>query len=100
MWSRHIVMSIHGSRLKFSFGDHVIGFIRARGRVNQCANWLCSGKYGDLIFWLMDTAEDARRTAAKSVGVHVDAGANWGQCVEAVFAEKVEPGLIRPDSRD
>ena len=33
---------------------------------------------------------------AKSIGVHVDENLNWGQVVEAVFEEKIEPHLIQP----
>ncbi len=33
---------------------------------------------------------------AKSIGVHVDENMNWGQVVEAVFEEKIEPSLIQP----
>ncbi|MBR1424994.1 lysine--tRNA ligase [bacterium] len=34
--------------------------------------------------------------AAKSVHVNTDECSNWGQVVEAVFEEKVEPNLIQP----
>ena len=34
--------------------------------------------------------------AARKLNVHVDDGMNWGQIVEAVFEEKIEPGLIQP----
>ena len=33
---------------------------------------------------------------AKKLNVHVEEGMNWGQVVEAVFEEKIEPGLIQP----
>ena len=33
---------------------------------------------------------------AKSIGVYPDENANWGQIVEAVFEEKIEPDLIQP----
>ena len=41
------------------------------------------------------TAQEARDLAL-SVGVHVDENLNWGQIVEAVFEQKVEPSLIQP----
>lgn len=41
------------------------------------------------------TAEEARKLA-QSINVHVDENANWGQVVEAVFEEKIEPSLIQP----
>jgi len=34
--------------------------------------------------------------AARSLHVTVDDSMNWGQVVEAVFEEKIEPGLIQP----
>lgn len=41
------------------------------------------------------TAQEARELA-QSINVYVDENANWGQIVEAVFEEKIEPGLIQP----
>ena len=41
------------------------------------------------------TAEEAVQTA-KSLNVSVDDDMNWGQVVDAVFEEKVEPTLIQP----
>ncbi len=41
------------------------------------------------------TVEDAK-VKAKSVNVNADDCDNWGQVVERVFEEKIEPGLIQP----
>ncbi len=41
------------------------------------------------------TPEHAVQTA-RSLNVQVEDNMNWGQVVEAVFEEKVEPGLIQP----
>ncbi|MBQ8847733.1 MAG: lysine--tRNA ligase [Candidatus Gastranaerophilales bacterium] len=41
------------------------------------------------------TADEARELA-RSINVHVDDNMNWGQVVEAVFEEKIEPSLIQP----
>ena len=41
------------------------------------------------------TADEARKLA-QSINVHVDENMNWGQIVEAVFEEKIEPSLIQP----
>ena len=41
------------------------------------------------------TVEDAK-AKAKSVNVNADDCDNWGQVVERVFEEKIEPGLIQP----
>ncbi len=88
---QHIAMSIHGS-LKIPFGDRVIDLSGPWPRKTMCG--FVQEKTG-FDFLSVNTAEDAR-AAAKKLGVHVDAGANWGQCVEAVFAEKVEPDLFDP----
>jgi lysyl-tRNA synthetase class 2 len=36
------------------------------------------------------------QAAVKKLGLHVATHANWGQCVETVFGEKVEQHLIQP----
>ena len=41
------------------------------------------------------TVEDAK-IKAKSINVNADDCDNWGQVVERVFEEKIEPGLIQP----
>lgn len=41
------------------------------------------------------TVEDAK-VKAKSINVNADDCDNWGQVVERVFEEKIEPGLIQP----
>ena len=41
------------------------------------------------------TLEEAQEKA-KSVGVHADDCDNWGQVVERIFEEKIEPSLIQP----
>ena len=46
-------------------------------------------------FMQVYTAQEARELA-KTINVHVDDNANWGQVVETVFEEKIEPSLIQP----
>lgn len=41
------------------------------------------------------TVDDAK-AKAKSVGVNADECENWGQVIDMIFEEKVEPGLIQP----
>ncbi len=41
------------------------------------------------------TVEDAK-AKAKTIGINADDCDNWGQVVERVFEEKIEPGLIQP----
>jgi lysyl-tRNA synthetase class 2 len=89
--SRHIAMAIHGSP-KFPFGEHVIDFSGPWPRKTMCE--LVLEKTG-VDFMAIEDANQARQ-AAKGAGVHVDKNASWGQCVEAVFGEKVEHTLIQP----
>jgi len=46
--------------------------------------------------FLQITDAASARAAADKLGVYIDPSANWGQVVEAVFAEKVEDSLIQP----
>ena len=39
---------------------------------------------------------DQAQAAAAQLGVNIRPGGNWGQVVEAVFEEKIEPTLIQP----
>ena len=41
------------------------------------------------------TAPEARKLA-ESIGVYTEENANWGQVVERVFEDKIEPSLIQP----
>lgn len=41
------------------------------------------------------TTEDAKEKA-KSIGIYADECENWGQVLDAIFEEKVEPHLIQP----
>ena len=52
-------------------------------------------EYTGLDFSDVFSPEQAREMAAE-IGVHTEDNANWGQVVEAVFEEKVEPSLIQP----
>jgi lysyl-tRNA synthetase class 2 len=42
------------------------------------------------------TSEEEARAAAKGNGVHTEKDATWGECLEAVFGERVEHLLIQP----
>ncbi|MGB8842890.1 MAG: lysine--tRNA ligase [Aliidongia sp.] len=46
-------------------------------------------------FLTLDSAE-AARAAARSLGCKIEGQENWGQALEAAFADKVEHGLIQP----
>jgi lysyl-tRNA synthetase class 2 len=86
-----IVMNLHGT-LKIPYGDNVVDFSGPWPRKGMCT--LVQEKTG-IDFLSIEGAEQAR-AAAKKIGVHTDQNANWGQCVEAVFGEKVEPDLFQP----
>lgn len=88
---RYVVMAVHGTP-QIQFGDHTIDFGKPWERKSMCQ--LVQEKTG-VDFMKIDTAEEARKTA-RALKVHVDDTANWGQCVEAVFGEKVEQDLIQP----
>jgi lysyl-tRNA synthetase, class II len=89
--TQHIVMSLHGT-LKIPFGDKIIDFSGPWPRCGMCD--LVQEKTG--IDFLKITDVEAARTAVRNAGVHVDKTANWGQCVEAMFEDKVEPDLFQP----
>jgi lysyl-tRNA synthetase class 2 len=84
-------MAVHGS-LKVQFGDIELDFTGPWPRKSMVD--LVKEKTGVDMLSFTDAA--SARAAAKAAGVHTDAGASWGQAVEAMFAEKVEPDLIQP----
>lgn len=86
-----IVMDLHGS-LKIPYGDYEIDFTGPWPRKSMLD--LVAGET-KIDFMQFETAEEARR-AADDLGISIDPKANWGQVVEAVFAELVEPKLIQP----
>ncbi len=88
---RYVVMAVHGSA-QVQFGDHTIDFGKPWVRKTMCA--LVLEKTG-VDFMTVETAEAARAKCAE-LKIHVDKNANWGQCVEAVFEDRVEQDLIQP----
>lgn len=88
---RHTVLGIHGT-LEVPFGDKTIDFSGPWKRASMCD--LVKEATG-LDFMSIEDAPAAQAACAK-LGVHVEKTANWGQCVEAVFGEKVEHTLIQP----
>lgn len=88
---RYVVLAVHGS-LQITFGDKVIDFSGPWKRASMCD--LVREATG-IDFMSIDN-DAAARAACKTAGVHVENTASWGQCVEAVFGEKVEHTLIQP----
>lgn len=85
------VEHVHGTT-KIPFGDKEIDFGKPWARKSMCE--LVEEKTG-VDFLKLETDEDAI-TAAKGIGVHVDANMKWGQVVAEVFDERVEDSLIQP----
>ena len=88
---RHAVQSLHGTT-QITYGDHVIDFGKPWERLSMID--LVKRETG-VDFLAFDTAIQAIEAAAK-LNIKVDPKSNWGQVVEAVFAEKVEHTLIQP----
>lgn len=86
-----VVKKIHGG-LKIPYGDYEIDFSGPWPRKGMLELVAEQTKVDFLHF---GTAEQARK-AADDLGISTPPEANWGQVVEAVFAEQVEPTLIQP----
>ncbi len=82
---------LHGKH-EIVYGDHVINFARPWKRISMVDSVKEATK---IDFLAIGSAEDAQK-AAKEYGLAVDPKWNWGQVVEEMFAEYVEPKLIQP----
>lgn len=88
---RTVVNQIHGTG-KVPYGSHEIDFDTPWVRKPMIE--LVQEETG-VNFLEHDTFETATQAAAK-LGINLKGCECWGQVVEAVFAEKVEPKLIQP----
>ncbi|MBI4030928.1 MAG: lysine--tRNA ligase [Proteobacteria bacterium] len=86
-----VVKEVHGG-LKVPYGDYEIDFSGPWPRKGMLELVTEATKIDFLHF---DTADKARK-AADDLGISTPPEVNWGQIVEAVFAEQVEPTLIQP----
>lgn len=86
-----LVKDIHGA-LKIPYGDFELDFSGPWPRKGMLELVAEATKVDFLHF---KTAAEARK-AADDLGISTPPEANWGQIVEAVFAEQVEPNLIQP----
>ncbi len=92
-----VAQEIHGST-KVPYGtqedgtEKVIDFAAPWPRKGMCE--IVAEKTG-IDFLRLETAQEARK-AAEGLGLSVDPKLNWGQVVEFVFGERVEPDLIQP----
>lgn len=85
------VEHVHGAH-EIVYGDHVINFASPWPRKTMCG---AVQEETGIDFLAFETADEAHE-AAKKLGLKLDPKLNWGQVVEEVFAEKVEPKLIQP----
>lgn len=85
------VQAVHGS-LKITFGENEIDFSEPWKRISM----IDSVKEASGIACLDYDDAKSLIAASKEKGIHIDAGANWGQAVEAIFEAKVESTLIQP----
>ena len=88
---RHIVQTLHGTT-KVKFGEHEIDFGAPWKRASMID--LVKEHTGIDLMAYPDAA--SAHEAVKAKGIKLDPKLNWGQVVEAVFAEKVEDTLIQP----
>ena len=78
--------------MKIQYGDNEIDLTPPWDRKTM----LCSVKEATGIDFNNIFTVDEAKAEAKSVGVNADDCDNWGQVVERVFEEKIEPSLIQP----
>lgn len=88
---QYVVKEIHGT-LVIPYGDYEIDFSGPWQRKSMID---LIAEQTEIDFLRFEDAESAHR-AAEDLGISVDPKANWGQVVEAVFEEQVEPTLIQP----
>ena len=77
---------------KIKYGEHEIDLTPPWDRKTM----LGSIKDETGIDFLEVYSADEARKLAESIGVYTEENANWGQVVERVFEEKIEPSLIQP----
>ena len=78
--------------MKIQYGEHEIDLTPPWDRKTMLGSVKeVTGIDFNTIFSLEEAQEKA-----KSIGVHADDCDNWGQVVERIFEEKIEPSLIQP----
>lgn len=84
--------AVNHGQTKVSFGDREIDFKAPWARKTMVE--LVQEKTGVDFTTIPDAAAAAEK--AKALGIPTKPGSNWGEVVEAIFAEKVEAELIQP----
>jgi len=77
---------------EFVSGGHTVNVTGKWARKPMCE--LVKDATGIDFMAITDAGE--ARAAVKKIGVHVEPNAKWGECVAAVFEEKVEETLVQP----
>lgn len=88
---RQAVMHVHGTAI-LTYGEHEIDFSKKWPRLSMAE---AVKNVTNVDFYAFDTKEAAHE-AAQKLGLKPDPKFSWGQVLEFVFAEKVEPSLIQP----
>ena len=83
---------VNDGATKVTFGEREIDFKAPWPRKSMQA--LVQEKTGIDFMAMPDAGEAAK--AAEKLGIYIKPGANWGEVVEAVFADRVEATLIQP----
>ena len=78
--------------MKIQYGEHEIDLTPPWDRKTMLGS---VKEVTGIDFNTIFTLEEAQEKA-KSIGVHADDCDNWGQVVERIFEEKIEPSLIQP----
>lgn len=84
--------AVNNGETKLKFGEREIDFKAPWPRKTMAD--LVKEKTG--LDFMAETDPVKLIDAAKKIGVHVKAGSNWGEVMEAVFGERVEETLIQP----
>ena len=78
--------------MKIPYGEHTLDLTPPWDRKTMLGS---IKEVAGIDFNTIFTVEEAKEKA-KSIGVNADDCENWGQVVERVFEEKIEPSLIQP----
>ena len=87
----HVAQEVLGT-MKIQYGEHEIDLTPPWDRKTM----LGSIKEATGVDFLEIFTVEQAMAEAKKLNVHVEEGMNWGQIVEAVFEDKIEPSLIQP----
>lgn len=87
----HVAQEVLGT-MKITYGENEIDLTPPWDRKTMLG---AIKEYTDVDFSSCYTLDDAK-SKAKSLGIDPEACDNWGQVIDLIFEEKVEPHLIQP----